>query len=127
MTDKEIEIIVNKLINCKLSGYQISKKTEITETTISNYRQRKTLPTKANAKLLEYFFKELEGKYVSNNQSITGNNNTMAGNDIQVTGNIEQLISELKEQIKSKDRTINCLIEQINKLMRQIEKLTDKI
>ena len=127
MTDKEIEMIVNKLISCKLSGYQISKKTEITETTISNYRQKKTLPTKANAKLLEYFFKELEGDNIPKNQSIIGDNNTMAGNNINVTNNIEQIISELREQISSKDKVINSLMEQINKLMTQIEKLTDKI
>lgn len=127
MTNKEIEIIVEKLINCKLSGYQISKKTEITETTISNYRQRKTIPTKANAKILEYFFKELENNNSSKSQSIIGDNNTMAGSNIDINGNINQIISELREQIRNKDRTIDNLMEQINKLMKQIEKLTDKI
>lgn len=126
MTDKDIEIIVNKLIDCKLSGYYISKQTEITETTISNYRQKKTIPTKANAKILEYFFKELEGNN-SKNQSIIGDNNTMAGNNLNTNDNINQIISELREQIRSKDKTIDNLMNQINKLMDQIERLTEKI
>ena len=71
MTQKEIEKIVEKLINCKLSGYYISKKTEITETTISNYRQKTTFPTKANAKLLEYFFNEIESADVKNHDNFT--------------------------------------------------------
>lgn len=77
MTQKEIEKIVEKLINCKLSGYYISKKTEITETTISNYRQKTTFPTKANAKLLEYFFNEIESADVKNHDNFSKNSNIL--------------------------------------------------
>ena len=85
MTQKEIEKIVEKLINCKLSGYYISKKTEITETTISNYRQKTTFPTKANAKLLEYFFNEIESVGVKNHDNFSKNSNILVSNSDNFT------------------------------------------
>ena len=85
MTQKEIEKIVEKLINCKLSGYYISKKTEITETTISNYRQKTTFPTKANAKLLEYFFNEIESVDVKNHDNFSKNSNILVSNSDNFT------------------------------------------
>ena len=85
MTQKEIEKIVEKLINCKLSGYYISKKTEITETTISNYRQNTTFPTKANAKLLEYFFIEIESVDVKNHDNFSKNSNISVSNSDNFT------------------------------------------
>lgn len=87
MTQKDIEKIVEKLINCKLSGYYISKKTEITETTISNYRQKTTFPTKANAKLLEYFFNEMENNNSRKHEISENNSNILVSNNDKSTHN----------------------------------------
>ena len=58
MTENQQEKILQMLINSSLTSYFIAKKTEISAQSIINYRNKSTKPTKANLKLLEYFFKE---------------------------------------------------------------------
>ena len=57
-----IEIAVSMLCETDISGYKISNDTGITEATISNYRNKITKPTFANAKMLLDYFEKMEEK-----------------------------------------------------------------
>lgn len=124
--DLEIEKIIKTLLECPLSGYYIASKTGITEQTIINYRNRKTIPTKANAKLLEYFFSDETVNKRKTVQSIVGDGNKLAGNNIIENEKFDCIITDLKKQIEYKDNIINSLIKHQEILLSQIEKLTKK-
>lgn len=116
MTDLEILNIVSRLIKSPLTSYYIAKKTGITEQSILNYRKKKTIPTQANAKLLEYFFNnniEISDINTSKNNitktNITGNNNGICNNNL----------SDMITLLIKKD-------EQIDKLLTIIDKLSQK-
>ena len=56
-----IDLAVKSLKNTKLSNYAIAKDTQISQSTLGNYKKGKTKPTPANAEiLLQYFSKEKE-------------------------------------------------------------------
>lgn len=54
-----IDLVLNLLKETKLSNYAIAKDTQISQSTLGNYKNGKTKPTPANAEiLLQYFSKE---------------------------------------------------------------------
>lgn len=119
MTDYKIEKIIETLLKSPLTGYYIAQKTGLTEQTILNYRKKKTIPTNANAKLLEYFF-DSQRSLESSNQSIIGDNNKnnlLAGGGVY---NHQPEIDELKKQLVEKDKIINNLIRQQEKLINKL-------
>ena len=137
MTDYKIEKIIETLSKSPLTGYYIAQKTGLTEQTILNYRKKKTIPTNANAKLLEYFF---DSHYTQkpSNQSITGDNNVQTGANSKIDmrncysdspdvlkAQIEEkdkLLFEKEERIKEKDAQIKEKDAQINKLLSILSK-----
>lgn len=126
MADIDTKKIIEMLLKSPLTGYYIAQKTGITEQTILNYRNKKTTPTNANAKLLEYFFNE-ESQKKSTNQSIIGDNNVQAGVDAKISHSdscdvlkaqieeINKLLAEKEERIKEKDMQINKLLSILSK------------
>ncbi|MGI6290844.1 MAG: hypothetical protein ACOXZH_00225 [Bacteroidales bacterium] len=133
MADIDTKKIIEMLLKSPLTGYYIAQKTGITEQTILNYRNKKTTPTNANAKLLEYFFNE-ESQKKSTNQSIIGDNNVQAGVDAKISYSdscdvlkaqieeINKLLAEKEERIKEKDMQIKEKDMQINKLLSILSK-----
>lgn len=146
--DKErINTVVNKLKNSKLTSYYIAQKTEITEATIGNYRKGNTSPTAANAKILEYFFSEMEEKNkgiihgsiveanATTNQSIVGDSNIQTGDNSKINYHndsikllkaqieeMKKILIEKDERIKEKDSQIKEKDSQINKLLLILSK-----
>ena len=139
MADYKTEKIIQTLLKSPLTGYYIAQKTGITEQTILNYRNKKTVPTDANAKLLEYFFREESEKTEdkSVNQSIVGDNNIQAGSNSKVDARKyysdspdvlraqidekDRLIIEKEERIKEKDAQIKEKDAQIKEKDAQIK------
>jgi tRNA/tmRNA/rRNA uracil-C5-methylase (TrmA/RlmC/RlmD family) len=133
MADIDTKKIIEMLLKSPLTGYYIAQKTGITEQTILNYRNKKTTPTNANAKLLEYFFNE-ESQKKSTNQSLIGDNNVQAGVDAKISYSdscdvlkaqieeINKLLAEKEERIKEKDMQIKEKDMQINKLLSILSK-----
>jgi len=141
VTENQIEKIIKLLLESELTAYYISKKTGISEQTILNYRSKKTYPTEANAKLLEYFFNDSSvnsGKKNSEN-TITGNNNIIGNNNdarqfysdspdvlraqIDV---LDERIREKDAQIREKDAQIREKDAQIASLHEIIKQLSKK-
>ena len=114
MTDIEIDNIVKKLIESPLTSYVIAKKTCITEQTIGNYRKKLTRPTAANAKLLEYYFAEIEGQdtdtFEHSNDFLPHKESVSVGDD-----HVQSLIDILNRTLAEKDRQIDRLLSIIEK------------
>ncbi|MCQ2272521.1 MAG: hypothetical protein MJZ72_07030, partial [Bacteroidales bacterium] len=119
------------LNKCPLTAYYIASKTGIREQTILNYRNKKSIPTQANAKLLEYFFsdeKVNKGKKNSEN-AINGNNNVIGDNShidnrqyySDSPDVLRAQIDILDERIKEKDAQIKEKDAQIKEKDAQIK------
>lgn len=54
--NKKGESVINMLKKSKLSNYEISKQTRISQSTLGNYKNGKTKPTPANTEILLQFF-----------------------------------------------------------------------
>lgn len=125
-TDNQIKKILLQLDNCPLTAYAISKSTGITEQTILNYRNKKTFPTIANAKLLEYFFMEQSGFFSLKNSKnhVSGNNNIIGDHsniDMRSFNSdspdfLRAQVDLLNERIKEKDALIEHLFQIIDNL-----------
>lgn len=133
MTDYQIEKILKLLSESPLTGYYIAQNTGLTEQTILNYRKKKTIPTNANAKLLEYFFNSHNTEQTSklSKQSISGNNNENcqnigSNNNDDIPAWVNVLLSEKDERIKEKDERIQELKEVIQDLKEIIRELKSK-
>jgi transcriptional regulator with XRE-family HTH domain len=136
LTDLQIEKILEILKESEITSYKISKDTGITQSTLGNYRNGKTIPTQANALILKrYFgidFAEKTGNFSDNTNSVVlGDNNS--------TGNIDNRhyysdspdvlraqIDLLDERIKEKDAQIKEKDAQIARLLGVIEKMSAK-
>jgi transcriptional regulator with XRE-family HTH domain len=145
MTDSQIEKIIETLLKSPLTGYYIAQKTGITEQTILNYRNRKTFPTNANAKLLEYFFKD-EQQNIEQKTNI-GSNIISSGNKGTISAPIDNrqyysdspdvlratidqmgfIITEKDERIREKDERIREKDERIKELMHEKEEIKEEV
>lgn len=135
-SDNQLEKILEQLKNSKLTAYSIAKKTGITEQTILNYRSGKTVPTAANAKLLEYFFNDHSVTFSKKNSenSVSGNNNIIGDNSnidnrqyySDSPDVLRAQIEVLDERIKEKDAQIKEKDAQIARLLGVIEKMSEK-
>jgi transcriptional regulator with XRE-family HTH domain len=111
MTDTEIENVLDALRKSPLTGYFIAQKTGITEQTILNYRSKKTIPTQANAKLLEYFFNDESANRskknsVGNNIVASGRNNINAPINIDERKYYSDSPDVLRSQVEEKDKLL---------------------
>lgn len=122
MNDNQAKKIVEKIKKTTDSNYKIAQETGITEATIGNYKNGKTMPTKANIQLLLKYFSEKEGF----NQIISGDRNVMSGRDSFVKtkdSNENKLlakIEELERLILEKDNIIKQLLKQQEKLINKL-------
>lgn len=127
MTGRQIGELIKKLIESPFTSYYISRKTGITEQTIFNYRRKKTVPTQANAKLLEYFFRdELLIKSQKNTENNEETQNLLQSKisgekkqDTEVLISLDEISwSDIHSLINEKDI-------QISRLLSVIEKMTE--
>lgn len=135
-TENQIEKILQLLTDSNLTAYYIASKTGISEQTILNYRNKKTTPTEANAKLLEYFFADDRvnkgKKYSKNSENTINGNHNVIGDNASIDNRqyysdspdvLRAQIDILDERIKEKDAQIKEKDAQISRLMGIIEKL----
>lgn len=135
MTDLQIEKILTILKNTELSLYRISKDTGLSYSTLRNYINGDTKPTKANISTLKAYFERKSVENSNKNSQINGN--VVVGNDNN--GNIdnrqyysdspdvlrahidllEERIKEKDAQIKEKDAQINSLLAIVTNLSKQ--------
>ncbi len=128
MSDPEIEKILSKLNEMPESAYKIAKATGITEQTILNYRNKKTIPTKANAKLLEYYFKDYEKEKYHNEYSDIL---IEAHDNLPITGcplcaEKERTILAMSKTVDNSEVTITSLLDLVNVLKRELYDLRNK-
>lgn len=120
MTDIQIEKILQTLLKSDFTSYFIAQETGITEQSIINYRKNRTIPSKANAKLLEYFFNDKtveknnkNSKMISN--SVIKNSNIVQDSNLETANKhleeCKKMIEFLKEQLEQKDKTIEYLLK----------------
>ena len=138
MVENQTEKILEMLNNSSLTSYYISKKTGITAQTIINYRNKTSIPTAANAKLLEYFFRDENAvKNSKNSENVISENSGVVnfGDNAAIDGRnfysdspdvlraqvdvMEERIREKDAQIKEKDAQIRELLEIIKQLGRR--------
>lgn len=119
LTDLQIKKILEILKESELTAYRIEKDTGITQATVGNYRNGKTIPTQANALILKrYFgidFADKQGNLSEKSDSSLHGDN-VANND-----------SIYPESSKLSDDITRGLIASIQSLTHAIEKLTDKL
>ena len=127
MTDTKEKKIIDTLLESPLTSYCIAKKTGITEQTILNYRNKKTVPTSANAKLLEYFFLEENN---TNNAENTKNHSIIGNNNVQ-TGDVNNSNIDARQYYSDSPDVLRAQIEENNRLLeekdRAIKNLNDYI
>ena len=141
-TDNQIEKILEVLKKSELTAYEISKSTHITQATIGNYRNGKTIPTQANALILKQFFKidfadETGGFSQNQNSIVLGNNNSTGNIDNRqyysdapdvLRAQIDLLEERIKEkdaQLREKDAQISkllCIMEDMNGIITSVKK-----
>jgi transcriptional regulator with XRE-family HTH domain len=131
MTDSKIEKIIGLLLKSPLTGYYIAQKTGITEQTILNYRNKKTVPTNANAKLLEYFFNDEMQKSelttnIGNNIIASGKSNVSAPTNIDNRQYYSDSPDVLRAQVEEKDRLLTEKDERIREKDERIKELLDE-
>ena len=119
LTDLQIKKILEILKESELTAYRIEKDTGITQATVGNYRNGKTIPTQANALILKRYFgidfaDEQGNLSEKSDSSLHGDN--VANND-----------SIYPESSKLSDDITRGLIASIQSLTHAIEKLTDKL
>lgn len=119
LTDLQIEKILEILKESEITSYRISKDTGITQATLGNYRNGKTIPTQANALILKrYFginFADKQGNFSENSDSALHEN-------IDTTDDHVRL-----DSTRLDDDITRGLIASIQSLTHAIEKLTDKL
>ena len=119
LTDLQIEKILEILKESEITSYRISKDTGITQATLGNYRNGKTIPTQANALILKrYFginFADKQGNFSENSDSALHEN-------IHTTDDHVSL-----DSLRLDDDITRGLIASIQSLTHAIEKLTDKL
>jgi transcriptional regulator with XRE-family HTH domain len=126
-----------------LTAYKIAQDTGIHETTISNYRTDKTTPTHANAKLLLYYFDEINNNAndianmqtdnISNNikgsnviNNIKGSNNIGVGKGNSFTVNSNGA-DKLHEIIKEKETQITNLQNTFVQYVKEKDEYIDRL
>ena len=134
MTDLKEEKIVETLQKSPLTGYYIAQKTGLTVQSIINYRKKTTVPTRANIKLLEYFFKDENNARIAENSikaSIINGSNVQTGANSSIDARqyysdspdvLRAQIDALDTRIKEKDAQIKEKDAQINKLLNIMSK-----
>lgn len=140
-TENQIEKILQLLTDSNLTAYYIASKTGISEQTILNYRNKKTTPTEANAKLLEYFFADDRvnkgKKYSKNSENTINGNHNVIGDNASIDNRqyysdspdvlraqieeLERLMSDKEERLKEKDAQIKEKDAQIHRLLSIVE------
>lgn len=133
MTDLQIEKILTILKNTELSLYRISKDTGLSYSTLKNYVNGSTNPTKANISTLKAYFEKKSVENGDKNSKMNGN--VVVGNDNN--GNIDNRqyysdspdvlraqIDLLEERIKEKDAQIKEKDAQINSLLAIVTNLS---
>lgn len=128
ISDFQLKKILKLLKSSPLSAYSIAKNTGITEQTILNYRSGKTVPTAANAKLLEYFFNDCSVASPKKNSenSVYGNSNIIGdysniNNSHDDCHNLDFLYKQielLSAQLREKDLQIKELLDIVNNLSK---------
>lgn len=109
MSEKQKDTVIEFIRNSLLSNYKISRDTGITESTIGNYKNGKTKPTKANEKILLEYFSKINNKSTktkSNFEEIDLNNLSVLLEKIR---ELEDKKAELEKDIESLNRTIEIL------------------
>ena len=134
LTDLQIEKILEILKESEITSYKISKDTGITQATLGNYRNGKTIPTQANALILKrYFgidFAEKKGNFSDNSNSVVlGDNNSTGDIDNRQYYSdspdvLRAQIDLLDERIKEKDAQIKEKDAQIARLLGVIERMS---
>lgn len=120
MTDLQIEKILELLQNCNFTNYYIAKNTGISNSTLKNYKEKRTKPTHSAIKILEQFFESEKAKINHNssknviadqisNTTINQLTNEKVLQDQLIDCN--KLVEFLKNQIDQKDRTIEFLLK----------------
>ena len=134
MTDAEIEKILKKLRESKVSLNKISKATGLSNSTLKNYVEGKTKPTKANLSVLETYFSDNFGDFSQNSGNmVVGNNKNCSIEQKQYYSDspdvlratielLEERIREKDAQIREKDAQIREKDAQINKLLEILGK-----
>ena len=127
MTDAEIEKILKKLRESKVSLNKISKATGLSNSTLKNYVEGKTKPTKANLSVLETYFSDNFGDFSQNSGNmVVGNNKNCSIEQKQYYSDspdvLRATIELLEERIREKDAQIREKDAQINKLLEILGK-----
>ena len=131
MPDKQKEKILTMLRNTKIPFSHISKATGLSASTLKNYVDGKTKPTKANITILDIYFSQFSDK----NSQMQGN--VVVGNDNNGHIDNRQYYSDspdvlraqidiLEERIKEKDAQIKEKDAQIKDLLVIIKDLSKK-
>lgn len=132
MNDDLSEVIIKCLLDSELSSYQISKDTDISDQTISNYRKGKSKPRGVNLKALSNYFGISEkGKDNIQASGISANYqghftepiNTILGGSNNVVGNK----GAVKNVSENKDIKANALILENEKLKKDVIFLNKKV
>lgn len=121
VTDTEIEKVLIKLRETKVSLNKISKATQISNSTLKNYVDGKTKPTTAKLLALKAYFSEENGSS-SQNEGNIDNRQYRKDNPDVLNATIEMLEERIKEkdvQIKEKDAQIKDLHEIIKQLSQK--------
>ncbi len=131
MTDLQIEKILKKLRDTNIPLNQISKATNLSNSTLKNYIEGKTKPNKANLSILEMYFSENSEVFSKNNGNVVvGNDNNGNIDNRQYYSDspdvLRAQIDLLDERIKEKDAQIKEKDAQIARLLSIVEKLGDK-
>ncbi|MCR4872403.1 MAG: helix-turn-helix domain-containing protein [Bacteroidales bacterium] len=119
LTDLQVEKILDILKESELTAYRIYKDTGITQATIGNYRNGKTIPTQANALILKRYFGI---DFADKQGNLSENSNSAVYGDNVTTDN-----SFCPESPRLDDDITRGLIASIQSLTHAIEKLTDKL
>ena len=128
MTDTEVEKILKKLREAKVSLNKISKATGLSNSTLKNYVDGVTKPTKANFSVLEAYFSENLGDFSKNSGNmVVGNNKNCSIEQKQYYSNspdvLRAQIDLLDERIREKDAQIREKDAQIREKDAQISRL----
>ena len=132
MTDSQREKILTMLKETDIPFKHISDATGLSASTLKNYVEDKTKPTKANLTILDLYFSQISEKNSKN--QITGNNNIIGDNsqiDMRSYNSdspdvLRAQIDLLDERIKEKDAQIKEKDAQISRLLGILEGYNNK-
>lgn len=130
MPDKQKEKILTMLRNTKIPFNHISKATGLSASTLKNYVDGKTKPTKANITILDIYFHQFSEKnsQTQGNVVVGNDNNGHIDNRQYYSDSPDVLraqIDILEERIREKDAQLREKDAQISKLLDILAKYSD--